>query len=55
MTAPDLTISQWFNTEQDITLSSLRGRVIVIEAFQMLCPGCVLHGVPLAQKVNRTF
>lgn len=55
MTIPELTVSQWFNTEHDITLASLRGQVVVIEAFQMLCPGCVMHGLPLAKKVQQTF
>ncbi len=55
MTTPELTVSQWFNTDQDITLASLRGQVVVIEAFQMLCPGCVMHGLPLAKKVQQTF
>lgn len=55
MTTPELAVSQWFNTDQDIRLADLRGRVVVIEAFQMLCPGCVLHGLPLAQKVQKTF
>ena len=31
------------------------GKVVVIEAFQMLCPGCILHGIPLAQSVQRQF
>lgn len=55
MIAAELAVSQWFNTDQDITLASLKDQVVVIEAFQMLCPGCVLHGLPLAQKVDRTF
>ncbi len=55
MQAPELSISHWFNTDQDVTLGILRGRVVVIEAFQMLCPGCVLHGIPLAQSIQRTF
>ena len=55
MTTPELQVSQWFNTDQDITLASLLGKVIVVEAFQMLCPGCVLHGLPLAQKVRQSF
>ena len=55
MQAPELSISQWFNTDQNITLASLRGKVVVIEAFQMLCPGCVMHGIPLAQNIQRTF
>ena len=55
MSKPELIVSQWFNTEQDITFASLRGKVVVLEAFQMLCPGCVMHGLPLAQKVRQTF
>ncbi len=53
--APDLTVSQWFNSKQAITLQSLRGRVVVIEAFQMLCPGCVTHGLPQAKQVHALF
>jgi peroxiredoxin len=55
MTAPEFDVSQWFNTDRDITLTSLRGKVVVVEAFQMLCPGCVMHGLPVAQKVQQTF
>ncbi|WP_108816105.1 TlpA disulfide reductase family protein [Loktanella sp. Alg231-35] len=55
MTLPELHVSQWFNTDKNITLASLLGKVIVVEAFQMLCPGCVLHGIPLAQKVAAAF
>ncbi len=55
MIAPKLSVSQWLNTEKPITLSQLRGKVVLIEAFQMLCPGCVVHGLPLAQKVRSHF
>ena len=55
MQAPDLQISQWFNTEGDLSLDDLKGKVVMIEAFQMLCPGCVSHGIHLAQAVQRTF
>lgn len=53
--APELTTSQWFNSTGDITLDSLRGQVVLIEAFQMLCPGCVSHGLPQAQRVQAAF
>ncbi len=53
--APELKVSKWFNTDQDITLAELRGKVVVIEAFQMLCPGCVSHGLPMAQKIHQMF
>ncbi len=53
--APELVVSQWFNTDSGVTLAGLRGQVVVIEAFQMLCPGCVLHGIPQAQRIHQTF
>jgi peroxiredoxin len=52
---PDWSVDQWFNTPQPISLSDLRGKVVVVEAFQMLCPGCVSHGLPLAQQVFDHF
>ena len=53
--APELAVSQWFNTDNGFTLAGLRGHVVVIEAFQMLCPGCVSHGLPQAQRIHQTF
>ena len=55
MQAPELQVTQWFNTKQDLKLSDLKEKVVLIEAFQMLCPGCVLHGIPLAQSVQQQF
>lgn len=53
--APEWQTSQWFNSDHPLTLEELRGRVVVLHAFQMLCPGCVQHGLPQAQKIARTF
>lgn len=53
--APELQCTQWFNTEVPVTLAALRGKVVVIEAFQMLCPGCVSHGLPQVQKMRHVF
>lgn len=53
--SPELQVAQWFNTDEPLSLASLRGEVIAIEAFQMLCPGCVAHGIPQAQRIQRTF
>lgn len=55
MLAPELAVSQWFNTATPITLASLRGRVVMLHAFQMLCPGCVAHGTPQAQRAEALF
>jgi thiol-disulfide isomerase/thioredoxin len=53
--APEWDVVTWFNTERELSLTDLRGEVVVIEAFQMLCPGCVAHGIPQAQRVQATF
>lgn len=53
--APELAVSHWFNTPEPITLESLRGRVVLLHAFQMLCPGCVSHGTPQAQRAQSLF
>ena len=50
--APALQVSEWLNSPSPISLDSLRGRVVVLHAFQMLCPGCVSHGLPQAQMIH---
>jgi hypothetical protein len=53
--APEWSISEWFNTDHDLSLDELRGNVIAIETFQMLCPGCVSYGLPQAQRIQQIF
>lgn len=53
--ASELEVLRWFNTDTPPTLASLRGRVVVLHAFQMLCPGCVSHGLPQAMKIHHAF
>ena len=55
MTDPAIHASDWLNTEDPPTLAGLKGRVVAVEAFQMLCPGCVSHGLPQAQRIRQTF
>lgn len=50
--APELQVQRWFNTRQPITLAELRGKVVVLHAFQMLCQGCVSHAIPQARKLH---
>ncbi len=54
-TAPPLEVSQWLNAPRPVSLADLRGRVVVLHAFQMLCPGCVSHGLPQALRIHRLF
>lgn len=53
--APDWSTDQWFNTDGPLSLHDLRGRVVVLHTFQMLCPGCVQHGLPQAQRIDAAF
>lgn len=53
--APPWTTREWFNSERALQLTDLRGRVVVLHAFQMLCPACVHHGLPQAQRIHATF
>lgn len=53
--APEIRARTWLNAPQPSTLAALRGRVVVLHAFQMLCPGCVSHGIPQAIAIRRSF
>lgn len=48
------TTSRWFNSEP-LAIEDLRGRVVVLGTFQMLCPGCVANGLPQLQRIEQTF
>ena len=50
--APELQVAQWFNTDAPVTLTGLRGKVVLVYAFQMLCPGCVTHTIPQAIRLD---
>lgn len=53
--APELSISEWLNAAAPLTLAGLRGRPVLLHAFQMLCPGCVSHGTPQTQRAHDMF
>ncbi len=50
--APPIEAERWFNTDRPLALDMLRGKVVVLQAFQMLCPGCVTHAVPQARRLH---
>jgi hypothetical protein len=52
---PQWHVERWLNAESPLTLEGLRGRVVLLIAFQMLCPGCVITGLPQARKVKAVF
>ncbi len=55
--APPWTTREWFNISGGaaLQLADLRGKVVVLHAFQMLCPACVHHGLPQAQRIHALF
>ncbi len=44
--APELEVSEWINGG-GVTLGELRGKVVIIEFFQLWCPGCNNFSIPL--------
>ncbi|WP_261844838.1 peroxiredoxin family protein [Aliamphritea ceti] len=54
-TAPVLFADTWLNTNTPISSESFAGKIIVIYAFQMLCPGCVEYSIPQARRVHAAF
>ncbi len=53
--APAWAASRWFNCDGALRLEDLRGKVVVLHAFQMLCPACVHHGLPQASRIHALF
>lgn len=53
--APALSAIAWINSFEPLILSELKGKVVVIHAFQMLCPGCVAHGIPQAMSIHNLY
>ena len=53
--APELLVQTWFNTERPLLLSGLRGRIVVLAAFQVLCPNSISGGIPQARRIYETF
>lgn len=52
---PELTVARWLNTSSPQSLQALRGKVVVVLAFQMLCEGCVKHALPQAARLAMSF
>ncbi len=53
--APEISVSQWFNTAAPLSLAALSGQVVMLHTFQMLCPGCVMQATPQAMRMWQTF
>lgn len=54
-TPPELQVTRWLNSKEHVTLAGLKDKVVVLVAFQMLCPWCVEHGLPQAKRLGERF
>jgi hypothetical protein len=53
--APEWLIQTWFNADKPLLLAGLRGRVVVLCAFQVLCKDSTSFGVSQALRIHGTF
>ena len=51
----EIDASEWINTGEPLSLAALRGRVVMVCVFQMLCPGCAQRSLPLARRIDATL
>lgn len=52
--APEWDIAEWINSDP-VRLHDLRGQVVVIDFFQLWCPGCNSFSIPLTLKWEKDF
>ena len=53
--APELNVTEWLNTDTPLSLADLKGQVVVLHTFQMLCPSCVTHSIPQAMQLHQFY
>jgi thiol-disulfide isomerase/thioredoxin len=52
--APDLRVSKWVQGSST-NISKQRGKVVLIEVFQVNCPGCFIYGLPEAISIHERY
>jgi thiol-disulfide isomerase/thioredoxin len=52
--APELQIEKWMQGEPT-SLPQLRGKVVLIEVFQVNCPGCFVHALPEVVRLHENY
>ncbi|HSA75402.1 MAG TPA: redoxin family protein, partial [Candidatus Nitrosocosmicus sp.] len=52
--APNLELSDWVQG-MPTNIDKLAGNVVVVEVFQVNCPGCFLYGLPQAVNLYEKF
>ena len=52
--SPNIEVEEWFQGEPT-NIDQERGKIIVIEVFQVNCPGCFISALPEAIQVHHKF
>ena len=52
--APELQVAQWVQGGP-VSLTELKGKVVLVEVIQVNCPGCFLFGLPEAIRLHNLF
>jgi len=52
--APELQIERWVQGETT-SLQQLHGQVVLVEVFQVNCPGCFVHALPEVVRLHDTY
>jgi peroxiredoxin len=52
--APNLIVSAWFNGKPT-NVDQEKGNVILIEVFQVNCPGCFMYAIPDAIRIHHKY
>jgi hypothetical protein len=53
-TAPDLQVETWVQGAPE-NISDLAGRVVLVEVFQVNCPGCFVHALPEVLHLHQAY
>lgn len=52
--APEWVVSEWMNSSP-LTLKELKGKVVIVDFFQLWCPGCNSFSIPLMLKWEEAY
>jgi len=52
--APHIQVAQWVQGGP-VNLDTLKGRVVLVEVFQVNCPGCFLHALPEVVHLHEAY
>ncbi len=52
--APELSVDSWVQGEPS-TIAQQEGKVVLIEVFQVNCPGCFIHGFPEVIEIYNKY